>query len=400
MRFLIILFLLTSALFADFKMRVMTYNLLNYDGTSREAYFESVVEAVDPDIFVVQEVVNAYGIQQFREAVLNNEYFTIDFHDGPTTDNHIFYDPYQFIFRGATYIDTDLRDIAEYQFEIASNEVTFYLYSVHLKASSGEENEQKRLNEATILRNHLNNHDSLTNFIVAGDFNIYNDNEPAYQKLTGSAADNDGRLFDPINQSAWWHNNSNYANIHTQSTRREQLSDGSSGGLDDRFDFILVSEALLDEVVVESYQSFGNDGKHFNQSINYGTNSAVSADVADALYYASDHLPVYCDFVFSSTAIEPRDPAAIVNQATLHQNYPNPFNPVTQLRYSMPAAGRVNLSIYNPLGEKTETLVNDHQSVGTRTVKWDASVHSGGIYFAVLKIDGQPVERRKIVFLK
>ena len=49
-----------------------------------------------------------------------------------------------------------------------------------------------------------------------------------------------------------------------------------------------------------SYIVLGNDGAHFNQAINSGTNSAVSEEMADALHAASDHLPVFADFQFPS----------------------------------------------------------------------------------------------------
>ena len=68
--------------------------------------------------------------------------------------------------------------------------------------------------------------------------------------------------------------------------------------MDDRFDFIFFTPDLQTGVngmtyVPNSYEALGNDGNHFNKSINgTPTNTAVPANVADALYYMSDHLPV------------------------------------------------------------------------------------------------------------
>ena len=75
------------------------------------------------------------------------------------------------------------------------------------------------------------------------------------------------------------------------------------GGMDDRFDWLLVSAQFLDEssilkYIENSYVTYGNDGNHFNDAINSGSNSAVSNDIADALHDASDHLPVYMDLWF------------------------------------------------------------------------------------------------------
>ncbi len=70
--------------------------------------------------------------------------------------------------------------------------------------------------------------------------------------------------------------------------------------MDDRFDWLLVSESILTETsqmyyIEDSYTAFGNDGNHFNDAINSGNNGAVSNEMADALHDASDHLPVYMD---------------------------------------------------------------------------------------------------------
>ena len=107
------------------------------------------------------------------------------------------------------------------------------------------------------------------------------------------------QLKDPINRMGNWHTNVGYKNYHTQSTRAGTVgyAGGAHGGMDDA-DFIFVSEDILsgnDGVMyVENtyYVAEGQDGNHYNQSINNGTNTAVSADIANALYYMSDHLPV------------------------------------------------------------------------------------------------------------
>jgi hypothetical protein len=66
--------------------------------------------------------------------------------------------------------------------------------------------------------------------------------------------------------------------------------------MDDRFDFILISDALQDgvdlSVINGSYEAFGNDGNHFNADINDGPVIPQGQAIADALHEASDHLPV------------------------------------------------------------------------------------------------------------
>ncbi|GAB4377906.1 MAG: hypothetical protein Kow0042_26200 [Calditrichia bacterium] len=70
----------------------------------------------------------------------------------------------------------------------------------------------------------------------------------------------------------------------------------------------------------------------------------------------------------------------------VQQNYPNPFNPRTTIKYGIPQAERVEVAIYNTLGQKVKTLVSGNQEAGYYTVVWDATNDSGskvssGIYF-------------------
>ncbi len=83
----------------------------------------------------------------------------------------------------------------------------------------------------------------------------------------------------------------------------------------------------------------------------------------------------------------------------LNQNYPNPFNPVTVISYKLPAAGLVNLTVYDILGNEVASLVNKKQSAGTYEVNFDGSGYSSGVYFYKLTADGIS-ETRKMALLK
>jgi glycosidase len=83
----------------------------------------------------------------------------------------------------------------------------------------------------------------------------------------------------------------------------------------------------------------------------------------------------------------------------LHQNYPNPFNPSTNITYDVAKSGLVTLEVYNLLGQKVVTLVNEAKAVGSYSVRFDASGLSSGVYIARLTA-GNIVQTQKMMLLK
>jgi hypothetical protein len=89
---------------------------------------------------------------------------------------------------------------------------------------------------------------------------------------------------------------------------------------------------------------------------------------------------------------------------TLSQNYPNPFNPSTTINYQLPTASKVELSVYNLLGQKTATLVSGKQPAGYYRILWDGKNEFGrtvasGVYFYKIEA-GSYVKVCKMLFLK
>lgn len=96
--------------------------------------------------------------------------------------------------------------------------------------------------------------------------------------------------------------------------------------------------------------------------------------------------------------------ASLPDRFELLRNYPNPFNPNTTIRYALPKAGRVHLTIYNLLGQKVRALVDEHRETGRWEVMWNGTNEFGkqvasGVYFYVLRTpDFQ--QSRKMLLLR
>ena len=116
----------------------------------------------------------------------------------------------------------------------------------------------------------------------------------------------------------------------------------------------------------------------------------------DSSAQVSDTIQVQVDPV---TALEDMLSGGIPEQYELNQNYPNPFNPVTNIRYGLPQAGKVRISVYNILGKKVATLVDTFKPAGYHTIRFDASRYSSGVYFYRIEAKNF-VKVRKMILMK
>jgi hypothetical protein len=88
----------------------------------------------------------------------------------------------------------------------------------------------------------------------------------------------------------------------------------------------------------------------------------------------------------------------------LGQNYPNPFNPTTDIEFSLPSPGNVQIKVYNVLGQEVVTLVDEHLPAGNHAVTWDGrssegSSVSSGVYFYRISAN-QFSDTKKMMMLK
>jgi len=132
------------------------------------------------------------------------------------------------------------------------------------------------------------------------------------------------------------------------------------------------------------------------------------SDYEDSLIIRIDH-NLSGDFLDSiilinyPTAAESDQGSVIVpNAMTLGQNYPNPFNPNTRIEYSIPRASRVTIVVFNLLGQKVRTLVNEEIAAGSYAIEWDGTNEAGyevtsGVYFYRLSSDGSELTKKMLL---
>jgi predicted outer membrane repeat protein len=114
---------------------------------------------------------------------------------------------------------------------------------------------------------------------------------------------------------------------------------------------------------------------------------SIGGGTADLLYGESWFREVYAE------------ESNLPSDYALSQNYPNPFNATTIISYQLPVDGHVKLEVYNTLGQKVAILVGEQQRAGYKSVSWDASSVSSGIYFYKLTA-GDFTETKMMMLVK
>ncbi len=365
---ILLLCTMASLSYSQQTISLMSYNILNYDNNSggRSPYFKTIIDSLNPDILVVQEVIYQSGVDLFYSTVLNSTYTAGQFLTGFDTQNAIFFKNSVFSFVSNNAISTAHRDINAFTLQHVGTGDTLLIYALHLKSSQGSTNEDKRTAEVGELRWVTNQLSYSQHFIVCGDFNIYSANEQAYIDLTIDDGSTFGHVIDPFSMTGTW-NNGAYAQYHTQCPRTRSFGGGSTGGMDDRFDMILFSQSISDASKIDyvngSTWAVGNDGNHYNDSINQPPNSSCSQNFANALHYAADHLPVIAEFIFNS-------PLSVNERSSKNtiKLFPNPAT--NQISITTPSQERASIEILDLCGKAvlTETIEGGRSSVNIKSL--------------------------------
>ena len=360
---------------------VLQYNLLNYGNytsyctqnnnnyLNKDGYIKTIVHYINPDIFTVNEIsvdtnmqihlldsaLNSEGITHFSKAnfIRENTYSDLG--------NMLYYNHNKLGLAGHSIAQDYIRDIDVYKLYyksslLNSGDTTFiYCVVAHLKASSGTTNQNKRKTMAVNTMQYLTNNHPDNNYLLMGDFNLYTSSEPAYQTFTGTNYPNI-QFFDPINKPGSWHNNEQFSLYHTQSTHSSRGC-ASGGGMDDRFDFILISNNIKNNkkkinYISKTYHAVGQDGKHFNLAINAPpTNTSVPSNVLNSLYNNSDHLPVTLKLFINETPLGVSTLHFSINEVRFN----NPVRNNVQLSIKLKKPATIKIELYSLLGKRILT---------------------------------------------
>ena len=361
-------------------LKVMQYNLLNYGNITswcpatinnfndKEPLLHEIIQYVQPDIFTVNELGSVTFVhQRILDSVMNKnsakQYGKADYvnTNGSHLVNMLYYNTDKIVYVSAESIQNEVRDIVLYRMyyknpKLAQTNDTTWLNAIvcHLKASNGATERATRARMTSAAMAYLKLHNYSGNNMFMGDFNIYKSSEQSYQNLIDES-DVNYKFYDPINTPGNWNNNSSFSDVHTQSTHSSASSNGctAGGGLDDRFDFILISNDLKqgnNHITYKnnSYKVIGNDGHHFNKSINSGTNNSVPANILNALYNHSDHLPIVLelnvDILISGIGK--------VENNNFIINFQNPINGILDLHIESDDNDRKLVQIWSIQGQK------------------------------------------------
>jgi len=412
-------------------INIMSYNVLDYgmpntvgcpalNSPNKHEYLKTIVMYKQPDILGLVKMASFPTtfctdtvIKKVLDTVCPGCYAHVDYTNlsGYEKTNMLYYKKAKFAYVSTTplyYADNTVSDICIHKFfykdtNLVYTHDTTYLSIILIHLQSGASNAASRATEITAVMNWLNaNVTTLGNYMFMGDFNTQTSSEACYQSVI-SSPNIPTLFFDPVESLGNWVGTPTlYANYLTQSTRVTDPGDcGATGGMDNWFDHIMVSEAILYgsknvQYVADSYTTIGQDGQHTLGAINgMPTNTSVPTNVLNALYYMSSHLPLSTKLAFKiSSTYSINDKNNLGNDVTI---FPNPVNDFIMIRFHLNYNKNIKIKLINTLGITVKELfINKNNFKNELRIK--ANDLTKGIYFIKITDDsGNAIVSKKIV---
>lgn len=420
--------MITISAHAQDTLTVMQYNLLyygNYNSGFANCYetnnntqrkdecIRTIMDYVKPDIFTVCEFgATQQLLNDFMRHNLNidgvNYWQSDNIINYAEEDiiNHIFFDSRKMGLKKHVALRTNPRDTDVYELYLKTprlsvgDTIKLVCIVAHPKAGMGYESQRYTVMQKAM--DYVNTNYPTDNVLIMGDFNMYGASESGYRLLTQTYSNPSICFMDPLANVGGvgeWNNNIQFAKFHTQSTHywTDEGDCPSGGGLDDRFDFILMADEIAFSYnhlryVQGSYKAVGNDGNHFNHDIDFNGNTSVPSDVLEALFDCSDHLPVTMKIaVDAKLGVEDHEAQSLY--ATVA---PNPASDKAIVTVFNSAQGQMQFELYSLQGQ---LLQREAAAFGEGAQQFELALQNltKGFYLLRIKHDSGWTQTVKLV---
>jgi endonuclease/exonuclease/phosphatase family metal-dependent hydrolase len=378
-------------------VRIMHYNILKYgfdwacmSKSAKNNALKAIFSDYQPDILTVNEIEPSMTVMDDLRAATLAQYEpamkTAPFSNSNGSDivNALYYNSTTFGHLELRAIRGNVRDIDVHRlyYKPATSQgdtLDFWLLVAHLKA--GTDFAADRAEAAKDIANWLTANKNIQRYLLAGDFNLYSSNEQTWQTLTGGTSP---RFIDPAGQLTGWDGVA-FAKHHTQSPNdKNSNSCAATGGMDNRFDFILASPAMttgVRDISVFDYRPYGNDGVSYNEFLDCNDTRSVSSTICSALRRVSDHLPV----VMSMTLPRKAEKGVFGDAPFRAEIWGNPAREQLTVQLSTNESGLYKWQIADVLGRYT---IEGERSIRTPGENFVVDLPESivpGTYFLILR---------------
>lgn len=368
-------------------LRVMSYNVLRdaiFDPSNKD-FYKRVFQAIDPDIIGFEEI---YDHSAQEVAVLIEEFLPSgeeeEWYHGDVGNDNLMVSRYPVI------NETALSGNAAYLLDLGDRELLTVV--AHPPCCSNDTNRQSEIDQFMgFIRDSKSGGgfdiEENTPIVVMGDMNMVGFAQQQTTLLTGDIVNegNSGPDFNPDwDETAFEDSKPANPGLPTTFT---WYNSGSAFGAG-RLDYMVYTGSVLQMMNNFSLHTMGMQDDSL----------AVYSLEKNDTFFASDHLPLVTDFqlkALTSSEINEAFPASF----ELFQNYPNPFNPTTTIQFRIHESNTVTLEVFDFLGRKISTLINEQKSVGLHAAIWDTNTASSGVYYYRIQV-GDVSEVRKMILLK